>query len=90
MRFRDGLAALTILGLCGSPAIGASQKCNPPRTQADEQACTPDVHEKCGEFGIDVDAIIKCLTEKNRQGLLSAACHRVMSRPYNKNWPTCG
>jgi hypothetical protein len=70
--------------------MSASQKCNPPRTQADEQACTPDVNEKCGQFIPDVDAIINCLNDKKKHGQLSAACNKVMSRPYNKDLPTCG
>ena len=71
--------------------MGATQKkCNQPSTQADEQACTPDVNDKCGQFIPDRDAIVQCLLDKKRHGQLSAACNRVMSRPYNKNWPTCG
>ena len=88
MKFRAGLAALLLLGLCGAPA-NAAPKCNPGPSQADIDACTPDVHAKCGEFIPDQDAITRCLSEKNKAGLLSAACHKVMSRPFNKNLPRC-
>ena len=89
MTFRAGIAALFVLGLCGTPAMSANPKCDPGPSQADIDACTPDVHEKCGEFIPNRDAITNCLVQKNRQNLLSAACHKVMSRPFNRHLPPC-
>jgi hypothetical protein len=52
-------------------------------SQADRDACTPDVNTLCGQFIPDRDAIIGCLKEKNKKHQLSKACSKVMSRPYH-------
>jgi hypothetical protein len=87
MMFRAGVAALFLLGLCGASAMSASPKCNPGPSQADIDACTPDVHAQCGQFIPDEAAITRCLTAK--KAVLSVACRKVMSRPYNRNLPRC-
>jgi len=89
MTLRAGIAALFLLGVCSMPAMGANPKCDPGPSQADIDACTPDVHAKCGEFIPDRDAITRCLVDNNKRNLLSVACHKVMSRPFNKNLPRC-
>jgi hypothetical protein len=52
-------------------------------TQQDREACTGDVHEHCGEFIPNRDAIIQCLKQKIKK--LSPACRVVMSRPYKSD-----
>jgi hypothetical protein len=88
MGFRAGVAALFLLTLCGAPALSASPKCDPGPSQADIDACTPDVHEKCGQFIPDRDAITRCLVDNNKRNQLSVACHKVMSRPF-QHLPAC-
>src|SRR5262249_27370539 len=76
MALRVAIAALFLLGMCGASTWSARAE-----SQADRAAWTPDVHEHCGEFIPDRDAIISCLKKKIR--IISPACRRVMSRPYN-------
>jgi len=76
MTFRVAVAALFVLGMCGATTWSARAE-----SQADREACTPDVNQHCGEFIPDRDAIIACLKKKIR--IISPACRRVMSRPYN-------
>jgi hypothetical protein len=74
MSIRIVVATVLALGLCGANGTFAQE------SQQDREACTPDVHEHCGEFIPNRDAIIACLKKKMKQ--LSPACRRVMSKPY--------
>jgi hypothetical protein len=78
MSIRIVLAAALVLGAFGVGLNGALAE-----TQADREACTPDVHEHCGQFIPDRDAIVQCLKQKIKQ--LSPACRKVMSQPYPKD-----
>ena len=75
MSIRIMFATVLVLGLYG--ANGALAE-----SQEDREACTPDVHEHCGEFIPNRDAIVQCLKKKIK--VLSPACRRVMSRPYKE------
>jgi hypothetical protein len=77
MTFRGGVAGLLVLGVIAAWPLGVARA----ETEADREACTPDVNQLCGQFIPDRDAIIACLKKKVRQ--LSPACRRVMSRPYH-------
>ena len=76
MLTRIVVAAVLVLALYGANGVRAE-------TQADRDACTPDVNNLCGQFIPDRDAIIACLKEKNRRHQLSKVCSKVMSRPYH-------
>jgi hypothetical protein len=77
MKFRGMVAGLLVVGAVAAWPLGAAYA----ESDADREACTPDVHEHCGQFIPDRDAIVACLKQKIRQ--LSPACRRVMSRPYH-------
>ena len=77
MRIRGVVASLLVLGAIAAWPLGAARA----ETQADRDACTPDVNGICGEFIPDRDAIIACLKKKIKQ--LTPACRKVMSRPYH-------
>lgn len=54
-------------------------------TQADQDACTPDVFRLCSDFIPDEPQILACLQTKHDQ--LSPACGRVVdppARPHRK------
>lgn len=76
MFIRIVVATVLVLALHGVNGVRAE-------TQADRDACTPDVNNLCGEFIPVREAIIACLKEKNRKHQLSRACSKVMSRPYH-------
>jgi hypothetical protein len=76
MSIRVFFAAALVLGTFGVGLNGALAE-----SQEDREACTPDVHEHCGQFIPDRDAIVQCLKQKMK--VLSPACRRVMSRPYH-------
>jgi len=86
MTFRAGIAALFLLGVCSMPAMSANPKCDPGPSQADIDACTPEVYAHCNDYIPDQEAITKCL--KKNIALLKPACHKVMSRPFAK-LPRC-
>lgn len=75
MPFRVAVGSLFLLGACAAWPISANAE-----TQADRDACMGDVHEHCGEFIPNREAIIQCLKHKIK--VLSPACRTVMSRPY--------
>ncbi len=89
MTLRAGLAAIFLLSLCAaSPSFGASPACDPGPSQADIDACTPEVYAHCNEFVPDEAAITQCL--KKNIGLLKAPCRKVMTRPMPKvRLPRC-
>jgi hypothetical protein len=76
MSVRIVVATVVVLGAFGVGLSGARAE-----SQEDRDACTPDVHEHCGEFIPNRDAIVECLKKKIK--VISPACRRVMSRPYN-------
>lgn len=78
MSIRIVMATALVLGAFGVGLNGALAE-----TPEDRQACTPDVHQHCGQFIPDRDAIIQCLKQKIK--LLSPGCRKVMSRPYPKD-----
>ncbi len=72
------IATILVLGAFGGWSSGVRAE-----TQQDRDACIGDVHEHCGEFIPDREAIIQCLKHKLKQ--LSPACRVVMTRPYRKD-----
>jgi len=76
MSIRIVVATVLALGLYGANGTLAEE------SQQDREACTPDVHEHCGEFIPNRDAIVQCLKKKIK--IISPACRRVMSRPYKE------
>ena len=71
MSIRIVVAAALVLG-----AFGIGLNAALAETQQDREACTPDVHQHCGQFIPDREAIIQCLKQKIR--LLSPGCRKVM------------
>ena len=76
MMRRGVMAGLLLAGVIAAWPLGTARA----ESQEDREACTPDVHELCGEFIPNRDAIVACLKKKIK--VLSPACRRVMSRPY--------
>ena len=76
MSIKFVVASVLVLGLYGANGALAEE------SQQDREACTPDVHEHCGEFIPNRDAIVQCLKKKIK--VLSPACRRVMSKPYKE------
>jgi hypothetical protein len=73
---RFGLLALALA--ITSPAF--AQGYNAASTsQADQQACEPDVYRLCNDYVPDVDRIVACLKVNRRN--LGPACRAVMARP---------
>lgn len=77
MRIRGVVAGLLVVSAISAWPLGAARA----ETQADRDACTPDVNSVCGQYIPDRDAIIACLKKNIRH--LSPACRKVMSRPYH-------
>ncbi|MCX8252750.1 hypothetical protein RHAL1_02490 [Beijerinckiaceae bacterium RH AL1] len=67
---RFSAALLLALALAPVPALAQSG------TEAEQEACTPDVFKLCSEFIPNEDPIVACLKAKHTQ--LSAACEPVM------------
>lgn len=68
-RFRTSLAAASLslaLAVLVQPGTGFAY------TPEEQQACTPDAMNLCGEFVPDVDAITACMVRKKAQ--LSPQC----------------
>jgi hypothetical protein len=78
MSIRIVVATVLVLGTFGAVSSGARAE-----TQSDRDACIGDVHEHCGEFIPNRDAIVACLKQKIKK--ISHACRVVMTRPYPKN-----
>jgi hypothetical protein len=74
MRMRTAVASVLVLGALGTWSLGARAE-----TQEDRDACIGDVHEHCGEFIPNRDAIVQCLKRKLR--VISPACRVVMTKP---------
>jgi hypothetical protein len=74
-RFRTSLAAAAFalaLGVLALPGTGFAY------TPEQQQACTPDAMNLCGEFVPDVDAITACMIRKKAQ--LSPQCAAFFRR----------
>ena len=75
LRFKTSLAAAALgmaFAVLIQPGAGFAY------TQEEQQACTPDAMNLCGEFIPNVDAITACMIRKKSQ--LSPQC-RVFFRP---------
>ena len=70
-----GMSAAALFVLAAWPLSAAAAE-----SEADREACTPEVHRLCGQYIPDREAIIACL--KHNMKHLVPACRRVMSRPY--------
>ena len=89
MVFRVAVAAVLLLGIYGASPVSAAPTCDPGPSQADIEACKPEVFKHCDEFVPNADAITKCLMQKVK--IISAACRAVMTRPPPKiKLPPCG
>jgi hypothetical protein len=51
-------------------------------SEAEKQACEPDVYRLCNDYVPDVDRIVACLNANKRA--LAPACRAVMSRPHRR------
>jgi hypothetical protein len=76
MSVRGILAGALVLGALAAWPLSAARA----ETEADREACTPEVHRLCGQYIPDREAIIQCL--KHNMKNLVPACRKVMSRPY--------
>jgi hypothetical protein len=76
---RFGLFALALTVTFPAFAQGYSSS---TASEADQQACEPDVYRLCNDYVPDVDRIVACLNAHRRQ--LAPACRVVMSRPHRR------
>jgi hypothetical protein len=76
--FRLWLVALAVL----APAAASAQQNNSQASQAEQQACEPDVYRLCNDYVPDVDRIVACLNVNKRS--LSPACRSVMAKPHRR------
>jgi hypothetical protein len=67
------LSATAALALC-APAFADDRG-----SMEDQLACTPDVYRLCSQYIPDEKRIVACL--QSNVGNLSAACHKVFTRP---------
>jgi hypothetical protein len=72
---RIGLIALALTISAPALAQGAA-------SEAERQACEPDVYRLCNDYVPDVDRIVACLNANKRA--LGPACRAVMSRPHRR------
>jgi len=76
---RIGIFALALTITVPALAQGAGQSA---ASEAERQACEPDVYRLCNDYVPDVDRIVACLNANRRA--LSPACRAVMSRPHRR------
>jgi hypothetical protein len=76
MSVRGVCAAALFVGTLAAWPLSAARA----ESEADREACTPEVHRLCGQYIPDREAIVQCLKHNMRN--LVPACRRVMSRPY--------
>src|SRR5262245_45879976 len=76
MSMRGVFAATLVVGALAAWPMSAARA----ETEADREACTPEVHRLCGQYIPDRERIIACL--KHNMKFLVPACRKVMSRPY--------
>ena len=76
MSMRGVFAATIVVGVLAAWPLSAARA----ESDADREACTPEVHRLCGQYIPDRERIIACL--KHNMKLLVPACRKVMSRPY--------
>lgn len=66
------LASFAVVAVCVTPAVAAEP------SEADKQACTPDVFRLCSSSIPNVDNIVACLKKEKRN--LSSGCRVVFDR----------
>jgi hypothetical protein len=76
---RIGLFALVLTMSVPALAQGGGSS---GASEAEKQACEPDVYRLCNDYVPDVDRIVACLNANRRS--LSPACRAVMSRPHRR------
>jgi hypothetical protein len=76
MSIRGVFVATLFVGTLAAWPLGAARA----ETEADREACTPEVHRLCGQYIPDREAIVQCL--KHNMKNLVPACRKVMSRPW--------
>ena len=76
---RIGLFALVLTTSVPALAQGAGSSA---ASEAERQACEPDVYRLCNDYVPDVDRIVACLNANRRS--LGPACRAVMSRPHRR------
>lgn len=69
------LAACVVVFACATPNLVSAA---PESSEADRQACTPDVFRLCSQHIPDVDSIVACLKKEKRN--LSHGCRMVFDR----------
>lgn len=77
-----GLAFLTFVLTLPLPVLAQQQYDRSEASQAEQQACEPDVYRLCNDYVPDVDRIVACLNANRRA--LSPACRAVMVRPHRR------
>jgi hypothetical protein len=75
------LAILTFVLTMSAPAL-AQGAASSAASEAERQACEPDVYRLCNDYVPDVDRIVACLNANKRS--LAPACRAVMSRPHRR------
>ncbi|MEA2758753.1 MAG: hypothetical protein QOH65_1366 [Methylobacteriaceae bacterium] len=76
---RIGLFALALTMSAPALAQGAASSA---ASEAERQACEPDVYRLCNDYVPDVDRIVACLNVNKRS--LAPACRAVMARPHRR------
>jgi hypothetical protein len=76
---RIGIFALLLTMSVPALAQGAASSA---ASEAEKQACEPDVYRLCNDYVPDVDRIVACLNANKRA--LAPACRAVMSRPHRR------
>ena len=76
---RFGIFALLLAISAPALAQGAGSSA---ASEAERQACEPDVYRLCNDYVPDVDRIVACLKANRRA--LAPACRAVMSRPHRR------
>lgn len=74
MKVRLGIVSVAAVLAFSSPGFADDRG-----SMEDQLACTPDVYRLCSQYVPDEDSIVACL--KRNVSNLSAACHKVFTRP---------
>jgi len=76
------LAFLTFVLTLPLPVLAQQQYDRSEASQAEQQACEPDVYRLCNDYVPDVDRIVACLNANRRA--LSPACRAVTVPPHRR------
>ncbi len=76
MSIRGVIAGALVVGALAASPLSVVRA----ETEADREACTPEVHRLCGQYIPDREAIVQCLKQNMKN--LVPACRKVMSRPW--------